>query len=292
MNFNTYTAHEFKRFRDRLSKNNIKFKVVTHGSSRDIYLPNGKVKNYPYIVKSEGKHLITAVRNDILNNFMPQHPDFDYSIKAKYKQSHFNKESLRSNVGRIVTAIDINDCYWFTAYKLGIITKNQFIDGLRVDEWKIGRNMSIGSLATKLVTDYYEGDKVVKHTTQENFMGGVALNNWVKNHVWDVFTELINILGDDYLMFYVDCIWVTGKNKSINDIKKLLRDKGYFTKIKDFEVKAVGSKEVELICIPDQAEYKIWQIDGADPTKEPRKPLRKYFFGNQKTESNGNISAD
>ena len=282
MDFNTYQANEFKRFKERLSLNNIKFKVVTHGSTRQIHLPNNKIKSYPYIVKSEGKHLIQAVRDDITSNFMPQHPDFDYSIKATYKQLHYNTESLKNNIGKIVTAIDINDCYWFTAYLLGIITKNCFIDGLRVDEWKAGRNMSIGSLATKLVTDYYEGNKVIKHTSQENFMGGVALNNWIKNHVWQVFTEIINNLGDNYLMFYVDCIWVTGKNHSINSIKKLFRDKGYFSKTKDFEIKSLTSKEVNLICIPDEAAYKIWQLDSADPAKEPRNPLRKYYLPNQK----------
>jgi len=278
MDINKYHSDRFSRMRDAFIRSGLFYTIETIGSTKKI-IYNGRESVFPFIFKTEGKHIISKVRKDIEKNFMPNNPDFDYGIEQNWRIIDFNLPVLEQNIGRVITGIDISDCYWFTAYNLGIITKKMFIDGLIRDEWKAGRNMAIGALSTKIIKQNFEGDAVINSTSTEVFAGGTGLNNWIENTVWGVVNDIIGILGDEYLMFYVDCIWIKDDKVKTAQIVKALKDRGYNSKSSIYEVKFIDKDKVGLISIKDEPAYNRWLSGDKDPDKMPRLPLRQYYHG-------------
>lgn len=264
---NDYNANRRKNLIGNLVANNSRYTIETQGRSEKI-IYQGFEHNFPYIGHTPGFHLIRTLKRNLLAKFKVNNPDYDYNIKPNWQICDFNVPVIKENLNTIVAAIDITDCYWFTMYFLGYMDKNMFIEGLQKDEWKESRNMAIGALSTVKKTYEYEGSKLIEESvTEEDLVeGGRGICTHIKNHVWAVFSELIDFIGrDHYLMYYVDCIWVD--SSVYNQARQFLNDKGYIVKETDYEF-------IEV----DDTENLITAINITDEITRKRDKYRKYYF--------------
>jgi hypothetical protein len=249
-----YNIVRRKRLMDNLINNNLRYTIEKRGRSEKITY-QGYVHDFPCIDHLPGLHLIKMLKDNIIKKFKVNNPEYNYDIKPNFQISDFNIDAIESNLNKIVIGIDITDCYWFTTYFLGYMDKNMLIEGLDKDEWKESRNVAIGTLSTTVNIYTYEGDKMIEEAFEckEMVEGGKGINNHIRNHVWDVFSELISIIGrEHYLMFYVDCIWVT--LEKYNEARMFLNDKGYLVKATNYEFIEVDkeNKMVKTINITDE----------------------------------------
>jgi len=155
----------------------------------------------------------------------------------------FNPTALISNAGEDMWSIDIDDCYWTTLYKLGYINFFLYIKGLKNKKWKKGRNASVGSLAAKSrIMEFIGSEQIGQTTTILPDEKLCAVRNHVIYDVWEIFSYLIQILEDNFLMFFKDCVYV--KNvKSKDLVVNYLHIKGHKCKIRHHNLTSFNAEK-------------------------------------------------
>lgn len=145
-----------------------------------------------------------------------------------------NMEGLLKYQGQTIYGVDVNDCYWDTAYKMGFIKQETWLKGLKKKEWKIGRNASIGALnKVTMVIEYTDGVKGKAYAVKSDRKIGVVRNNII-HHVHTMFLELLKQLDNEWLMYFTDCIYVPiDKVKIVQDY---FQAKGYQTKVDTYQL--------------------------------------------------------
>ena len=152
-----------------------------------------------------------------------------------YKTQLFSPVNIRSVIGVPTASFDINSCYWKTAHRLGYITERTYVMGRRKKEWKIGRNASIGSLAsTKVMIPFVKGRAKLG---MRELIEPKEEYKWIRNHiisyVYRMFLELIELLGTDFYMFLTDCVFFN--TNRINDVREFFDKYEYTVKSNSVE---------------------------------------------------------
>jgi hypothetical protein len=106
-----------------------------------------------------GHHLNKLFMKDI-DNYILKNDGKVAHWDNNYREQMFNISAIEKNLNKQLIMIDINDCYWRTAYLLGYITESTYIKGRKRKEWKIGRNACIGSLCKTTITQGYTDGKI------------------------------------------------------------------------------------------------------------------------------------
>lgn len=176
-----------------------------------------------------GHHLNRRFRKDV-DSWLAAHGGQIHPYPGDYKEQLFHLAAIEKHIGRETVAVDINDCYWKTAFQLGYITEETYVVGLKKKEWKTGRNACIGSLVkNKIVVPYYGGKPQYK--LRESIKGPIEyqyVRNHIIGHVYKLFYRLYQELGDHYCMFLTDCVFADCKAaKRLHDY---FMDNGYRTK--------------------------------------------------------------
>lgn len=274
--YNQLADQRYKRLIDTLVYRDLEYKLIVRGNSKKIIYKETE-HHFPHIEKLEGGHLIADLKDNFEKVFKANHPDQELYIEPNFQISDFNIPALKSNIGNIISGIDIVDAHWFTMYILGYMSKGMFIDGLIKDEYKMARNIAIGCLATQETIYHYKGKTLLRSETEviEVVKGGKAIYTDIKNFLWDTFKGVKELIGDDYLMFYTDCTFVAGHN---GEVIKHLRSKGFLTHGDDYIVDSVNEDErkVRLISVKDQHLYEIAQRKG--DVKDLKNGYREYYF--------------
>lgn len=213
----------------------------TYGSSATIYTTNlsGKKIGYVYFegIMGQGYHICGLVKKDI-EIWIEKNKDFDYKKykDPNYKEQVFNIQKIEKNIGKPMIGIDINGCYFDTMFKLKYITQKTYdMAHKKLDEWKTGRNSSVGMLAKEVVYtlyDFKDGIKRVVETIKVSEGPKQAIRHHIIGFVWKTFQELFKELDDDFYMFLTDCIYVDPKH--LNKVTKFFEKKGYGSKYKPF----------------------------------------------------------
>lgn len=185
-----------------------------------------------------------------------------------YKEQMFNLDAIEGAVGKPLVMIDINDCYWRTAYILGYITQLTYITGKKNKSWKIGRNACIGGLAKVKVTQGYTKGKIdptrrkVVRTPVEYQM----IRNHIIGHVYKMFNDLFEQMGDSFFMFLTDCVVTTYDKKRW--VEEYFTQMGYRTK----------SKPVEFTGL-DRAGKRViwWDFTGKSKTLGGGEGVERYY---------------
>jgi len=123
--------------------------------------------------------------------------------------------------------VDINEAYWITAYKLGIIDKAIYDEGKKTNGLAKGiRVASLGALAKKEVVYTYEKGELVG---QEDKQSPLFQNLWftICKHIGDVMTEVANVLGDDFLFYWVDGVYFKNPSKNKDIVQNIFAKHGY-----------------------------------------------------------------
>ncbi len=252
---------------DVLKKMKKNFQVERSGSFVSIKYEKGTVK---YVDRTfggiKGAHLSNMVRRDVKKQIEVVPPEAIHHLNSP-PTVYVNPIEADKVVGDYCYHVDIKNCYWETAFKLGIITKRTYLSGLRERKWKMGRNAAIGSLDKKTIVEYYEKGHLIN--TERMHMPPNC--RWARLMVINKVDEIAQngirkVLKDRFVMFLTDCFIV--KASGIVDICQYLKECGY-----EYTTSTVLIKE------HNQVRKKVYwdKIDTLrDKKKGSRKILRIY----------------
>lgn len=231
------------------------FTVVSSGLTRKIifkeeyddtpfkrlYFGNSNKDNLP------GVHMVSAVRNSIdsyikkggkipKTKYMPKL--ILYNFEQIHKIVSYNKKTKEP---LSTYAIDVNACFFKTAYNLGYFTDELYTKAWkRRKDWKYGLLASIGSLNKHETIDTYERGKLKESKLNTDYIDRYSPFYWsVINYVAEVMMEIATTLQDDFYMWLTDCVYLNESRKK--DVEKILNKHNY--EHKDFFIQFTGLDE-------------------------------------------------
>ena len=168
------------------------------------------------------------IKNMVYDNFMET---LYYPIDIMYVE--VKKYPPETEFKRIVE-IDIDEAYWKTAQNLKVISPELYEEGSK--EFgkisKLGRLVSLGSLAKKEMIYSYQGSRLIRSEVKRSTL---TENIWysICKRVSDVMFEARNIAGENFVLYWVDGIYIEYNEKKIQEITKMFKSYGYDVKVKD-----------------------------------------------------------
>jgi len=260
---------KFDDYFNAYDKSKSEFTVVSYGTTKKI-IYGSKTLVFSGIKgekRPKGMHLIGYVKRDL-----------DKLIEKTFNQETGKHEVLRKDLiphiperkpyltnlskrnidwygtGVEALAIDINHCYWRTAYLLKYITEETYLKGLEHDEYKDGRLIAIGTLGKILsVKKYKDGDKIAEYIDEREYLiyGGFF---------WSIIKKIHNLMNDlkvqlkeDYLMFLTDCIFLDSSKRDL--AIKIMENHGYSTK--EYKITFTEINPDKVCWITDKGENKV-----------------------------------
>lgn len=257
--FNTVKCgniHQFDSFLKAYEKSKSSFKVISYGTTKKILY--GKNKFLFSGIKGEkkpmGLHLIGMVKRDI-DKLISENQDAIPKIpKKKPNLTQINVKNIEwFGIGVQALSIDINHCYWRTAYLLGFITDETYYKGIERQEYKDGRLIAIGTLGKMLsVSKYENGLKVADYIDDRDYLKYGGFFWAVLEKVYELMLDLQMTLKEDFLMFITDCVVI---DESKRDVATAIMVKhGYSTKENFITFTDINDKSV--CWITDKGENK------------------------------------
>lgn len=252
-------------------KYNLKVLKIPHvtkswGNSAMIYTSKGIAYRYfddSGENKQNGFHICNMVKRDV-TKWLEEHPEFNYHAHMKnYTEQIFNLDKIEKNKGKKMIGIDINSCYFNTIFNIGYITPKTFkLGNKKVEEWKLGRNASVGSLAKiETICAYEKGRRTKKIVigegeTKDDLLSRKrqAVRHHVIGCVYKMFVELIDdVLKGDFYMFLTDCIYTDEKN--LKKVQKFFKEKKYTTKYRHYIINNLN-REKRMVSWQDVEKQK------------------------------------
>lgn len=171
--------------------------------------------------------------------------------------------------------IDINGAYWQTAHHLGIISDALYIKGLEVN--KIVRLAALGSLAKTKDVWKYDGKDLKK---AETIRSSDTENLWfaICKRVSDVMVEVVNSIGDDFIFYWVDGIYIRDKSKAFNTVNNIFLKRGYTSKYEKIPFIEFNEKgfDVQGVVKSDLKRFS-WVNSSNGYGKKQSKPISEYI---------------
>lgn len=206
------------------------FTLVTSGSSVELYSDVWNCKSIDKTFTVQNMNFIKKIKKYVIDNYVALK-----FIKVDYKNTEINYIDVNNSIieGQTfekVCCIDIKNAYWQTALLMGIIDNEIYNEGLKKD--KITRLASLGSLAKR--KDYYSFDGVrYKHIdTVRSFE---TENLWfaICKRVSDVMQDLVKLLGDDFIFYWVDGMYFVNTPENREKVSNYLNSCSYEHKPED-----------------------------------------------------------
>lgn len=240
--------------------------------------------------RSEGFHLTKLVKKDVLK-FIEDNPSQVDGQEPLTSDIYLeiakgNIEALKKNEGKIIYSVDINDCYWDTAFKMGFISSLTYYKGLQKKDWKTGRNAAIGSLGKNLVVSKYENGQLVSSEVDLEGQKLSMVREKVISHVHEAFLALLKRLDTDWLMYFTDCVYVPYNR--ITEVQEYFKELGYQSKVEAYNLDKVNEEtgmvewfDFKMNATPLELRKKNWVVN------------KNYFFSKrQRTLEIGGILAE
>lgn len=186
------------------------FKVTSRGMSRIVEFNSGKKVRFfgQAGVKTnniEGAFFVRMVKTEIdkfieVNGGLPK--------KEPVISQTFNCSSIKKVLNKPICYLDLNLCYWRTAYLLGYISTKLYNRGLD-SGFKKGMLVSIGALNANPLIQQYEDGKVVYTKHDDELNAKYSPFYWsIIGKVNDLMMEVFKELGDDFYMWLTDCAFI------------------------------------------------------------------------------------
>lgn len=237
---------DFNRVRNGEINARKNFSIVQCGTVVNLVHESGDT--YVFIdrngLKGKGFHIVRPVKRDV-ESFIQLNPDYDY---GKYSLLGVNLQKVnlpvaKKHEGNVMYAVDVDDCYWDTMYKRGFITQKTYLSGLKQKDWKVGRNASIGALdKTETISVYEKGIlKDTKIIDRSHEFTGIRAE--IVGSVHEMFMQLIKELGDKYIMYFTDCVYVTDL-EAADYCKQFFRARSYGSKLATYQLDQVDGNSV------------------------------------------------
>jgi hypothetical protein len=199
----------------RYVKSKSDFNVRMYGLSRIIEFPNSDTRFRFFGTEKktdriEGSYFVTLVRKEIdayiEKNGIPK-------IHHKPHIQLFHTNNIKENFNKPLSAIDINSCYWTTAYNLGYISEELFQRGIKSNK-KMGLLVSIGSLNKLPLIQVYKNGKFKKQYLDHEYSDRYSPFFWnIIDVVYNMCMEIYDMLGDDFYAWITDCVHVSQDKK-------------------------------------------------------------------------------
>jgi len=252
---------DFENKLESLKKSGVSFRVEISGMTRVIHFLDafGNTTNkdvyfgFKGIKRMDGLELVTGVRHEIRKRIKEGEKPPKFTIGTKVLL--FHKPNLQAVAEEAVdiAEIDLNACYWTTAYQLGFISDKLFAKGwAKRRQAKIGLLTAIGSLNKGTYIENYEFGKGrgIEKTNKDDELRPYY---WaVINKVHELMNEAVNSIPEkDFCMWLTDCIYL--RRESAESIKEFFDIKGYdykecksrILKVEDRKVHWVNKKTGE-----------------------------------------------
>ena len=272
--------------KDFLVNSGADFDYEVSGSVNKI-IYNGKEFIYLDLSSSGGRghHLNKMFMKDV-NDYLEKNKDTMPLWDNNYKEQMFNLNAIEKHLKEPLVMIDINDCYWRTAFLLGYITEKTYIKGKKRKDWKIGRNACIGSLIkTRTIQGYMNGKLDL---TKRRIIRTPVEYHYIRNHiignVYRMFNTLYEQMGDSFCMFLTDCLVTTNDKK--RKVEQFFIDNGYRVKSKPIEFTAIDRKNKRI----DWYDFNANRGDTKNPTA--RGVNRYYMYSNTQVVRSSLVSTD
>ena len=218
--------NKYERDVEKLCSSKANFQVISSGLTRKIIFPSKNDENQKRLYFGHkkgdilpGVHMVNAVRRNI-DAYIEKGGEIPV-VKYKPKLILYNFEQinrvLQKQPSDLVYAIDINACYFRTAFNLGFISENLYKKGWeKRKENKLGLLASIGSLNKHETIEEYKNGKLKKSHTNWDYKNKYSPFYWaIINYVAEVMMEIAHSLGDKFYMWLTDCVYVDREHKKI-----------------------------------------------------------------------------
>lgn len=201
------------------------FTMIKSGSSYELASRIWNEKASTRVFTSSDLSFINSVRNHI--DKYAKSIDFidTYYAGEEINYIRVNEYKVGERIEDLIY-IDINGAYWQTAHNLGIISDKLYLRGL--DVGKIVRLAALGSLAKKKDIWKFDGNDFKKMETIKN----PNENLWfaICKRVSDVMGQVVNAIGDDFVFYWVDGIYVKNTAETLVKVHQTFSKLGYMTK--------------------------------------------------------------
>lgn len=181
----------------------------------------------------EGAHIVLEVKRALIKRV--ESGEKPPLFKSDSSVVCFNKfgilKCIEQQEGQCI-AFDINSCYWVTAHAIGVISDDLFNKYMNDREkWKKGMVASIGALNKKTATLEYRNGRVFTHFMSRQY-GMTRPYYWaIINRVTYLMNEITEKLGDSFLMWLTDCVYV--QSSKADEAFEIINSWGYDMKPMD-----------------------------------------------------------
>lgn len=236
-----------------MKENKCDFTVVSGGQSKKILFQNNgetyKKKSY-YGNKNEehleGVFMCNMVKKDINREIKDESqppPPVEKPSLLLYNFKEIEK-ICNSEKSELSYAIDINSCYFQTAYNLGFISQKTFNRGWKDRaRYKYGILAAIGTLNKReVIEEYVDGELISREYETENYNKYSPFYWAIINEVNRVMMEVSFALGDDFYMWLTDCaVFKRGREE---DVERILKANNYSFKSFRIEYEKIDKRKI------------------------------------------------
>jgi hypothetical protein len=227
----------FNRRLDKLKENKSTFSVVSGGMTKKILYKNDddtiRSKEVFFGYKGnnnlKGAYMVNLVKKEIDEYIQEGYPIPENKINPTLVLYNLSmiKKLTEEDPKRDVCCIDINSCYFQTAYNLGYITQETFKKGWESRKVnKIGFLASIGSLNKKnLISEYKNGNLVNQYYDMETYNKYSPFYWAIINEVFRLMSDIAVNLKDDFFMWLTDCAYINKDRKE--EVERYLEANNY-----------------------------------------------------------------
>lgn len=246
------------------------YQLVTEQWNNEVFV--SKFKNG---LKPEDLGFVKRVKNHVKkNNIAFKFPEQYFTYDIDYVSIRQFENDIEYND---VWEIDIDEAYWRTALNEGVISQQLYDEGSKfkqdpnlspeeVQYKKRVRLIALGSLAKQTKIYQFTGKKI---ELLENERSVLTENVWynICHKVGKIMKAAEELAGDDFLFFWVDGIYVKGK-ENVDKISKFFIDNNYQSKIKKIERFYVKDRIIHCQDSNDVEDFRTFRLP--NPNKKKR----------------------
>lgn len=232
------SASVYDRVKTNYIRCGVKFSETIYGTTRELKTPSKTIHMCGKF--AAGVHLIRAVKVDVAKRVK----DGTYVMKSRGNEKistvFYSPENIQKYAGTKIKAIDINSCYFDTAYNLGQFSEKIYEMGhKKAGEYKKARVMAIGSMGKKMFVTTWHGGKIIDKKPTRDELAGARVD--VLKSVYEMAIDIAKnpMIRDGFLFFLTDCFFVTAEKQEI--VERLLEEYGYKHKNKEIDLRPLTS---------------------------------------------------
>lgn len=188
-------------------------------------------------ISRPGMNFIKSVKNRIIKSEVMDKIPRKSKEELGLQYLFFNKKYMHQELTNVIE-LDLTAAYWDAAYKLGIIDKKDYYQGLGMK--KTERLAALGSLARVLKVREFDGKKYGRAIIKDNSDNTRHIWFAISNEVDKVMKKCAKALGDQLVFYWIDALFFikTEENKKL--VQDIIKKAGYKSKFIKIEKVYLG----------------------------------------------------